>query len=137
VSGKTTQRFVCALTFVVVAVDCGSPAPAPRELVPVTQAIGSWTGAGNHTIGLVSNSGRFRVQWDARADSGTADGVFRLTVNSAVSGRLLQEVVNQQGPGRGSLNFEDDPRPYNLMVESSGLQWTVSVDEVVLVPPPS
>ncbi len=58
---------------------------------------------------------------------------LRLGVNSAVSGRPLDLPVDHQGPGEGAFNFEDDPRQYNLMVESSGLAWTIDVDEVVLV----
>lgn len=95
--------------------------------------IGSWQGTGNHTIGFVSHSGKFRVRWRTAAIDGVAPGVFRLGVNSAVSGRPLDLPVDHHGPGEGAFNFEDDPRQYNLMVESSGLAWTIDVDEVVLL----
>lgn len=101
----------------------------------MTQPIGSWSGAGNHTIGFANNSGRFRIRWQTIAEPDGSSGTFRLTVHSAVSGRPLQQVVDHRGPGDGTVNFEDDPRPYNLMVESAGLRWTVAVDEVVLVKP--
>ena len=104
-------------------------------MIGIPQLVGSWEGSGDHTIGFVSNSGKFRVRWSTRQEPGKAEGVFRLTVHSAVSGRPLQEVVTQHGPGEGSFNFEDDPRQYNLMVASSGVVWSVVVDEVVLVPP--
>jgi hypothetical protein len=97
--------------------------------------MGSWEGRGDHTIGLVSQSGKFRIHWETRAEPDAAHGRFRLTVHSAVSGRPLQEVVNHSGPGEGTLNFEDDPRPYDLMVQSAGVTWLVVVDEVVLVQP--
>ena len=63
--------------------------------------------------------------------------MFHLTVHSAVSGRPLQEVVDHRGIGEGTFNFEDDPRQYNLMVSSSGLLWSIVVDEIVLVAPSS
>jgi hypothetical protein len=53
-----------------------------------------------------------------------------------VSGRPLQEVTDERGPGEGAYNVEDDPRPFNLMVEAEGLVWTIVADEVVLTRPP-
>ncbi len=93
--------------------------------------MGSWQGQGNHTIGVVSESGRFRIHWYARHTGTTADGTFRLTVHSAVSGRPLQVVADQRGEGSGTVDFADDPRSYNFMVESAGLDWWFSVDELV------
>ena len=110
-----------------------TPAP-PAAPIAVPQQIGHWQGSGNHTIGFDSQSGRFRIRWETRLESGKVDGAFRLTVHSGVSGRPLQEVVNHHGAGQGSINFEDDPRLYQLMVESGDVQWSVMVDEIVLAP---
>jgi hypothetical protein len=112
------------------------PLPPPAH-VAVPQQIGTWQGTGHRTIGFDSQSGRFRIQWETTPESGASDGTFRLTVHSGVSGRPLQEVVNHHGAGQGSLNFEDDPRLYQLLVESGGLQWSVTVDELVLAAPPT
>jgi hypothetical protein len=99
----------------------------------------SWEGTGSQTLGLVSQSGKFRIRWQTRPETGhdPATGTFKLTVHSGVSGRPLQEVVDLRGPGEGVYNFEDDPRPFNLMVDSSGLIWSITVDETVLVKPAS
>lgn len=128
-----------ALTLVLVMADCGRGDEPPAALVPVIQQMGAWEGTGSQTLGLVSQSGKFRIRWHTHAEAGhdPATGTFRLTVHSAVSGRPLQEVVNHRGVGEGAINFEDDPRPYNLMVESTGLSWSISVDELVLVKPAS
>ncbi|MGE0462980.1 MAG: hypothetical protein AB7Q16_16575 [Vicinamibacterales bacterium] len=114
------------------------PTPAPpehREAVP--RQVGTWQGTGDRTLGFDSQSGRFRILWETRPGAGDGDGRFRLTVQSGVSGRPLQEVVNHRGAGQGSVNFEDDPRLYQLLVESDGLSWSVTVDELVLVARPS
>ena len=89
---------------------------------------------GSQTLGLVSQSGRFRLRWQTRLEPGRdpASSYFKLTVHSGVSGRALQEVANQRGPGEGAYNLEDDPRPFNLMVESDGLVWSIVADEIVL-----
>lgn len=124
------------LTFVLALADCGRETQTSRALVPVEQQMGSWEGTESQTLGLVSQSGSFRIRWQSRVLDGAtqSDARFLLTVHSGVSGRPLREVVDQRGGGAGAVNFEDDPRPYNLMVESSGVAWTVTVDEVVLAP---
>ena len=64
-------------------------------------------------------------------------GTFRLAVHSAVSGRPIQLIAEQRGEGGGSADFADDPRPYNLMIDSANLDWSVSVDEVVVATRPA
>jgi hypothetical protein len=119
------------------AAACRPSAPPSRPLIAVPRQMGTWEGTGSQTLGLVSDSGKFRIHWQARLAPGVGDGDFRLTVHSAVSGRPLREVVDQRGSGEGTLDFEDDPRPYNLMVESTGVVWSIAVDELVLVRPTS
>jgi len=101
--------------------------------VPATHSLGAWEGSGNRTLGFASNSGRFRITWQTRLEAGHIAGHFHLAVHSAVSGRLLKDVVDHQGSGGGTVDFEDDPRPFDLMVVASGLTWSIEVDEVVLV----
>lgn len=128
-----------ALTFVMALADCGRhQEPVPAH-VPVVQQMGTWEGTGTQTLALVSQSGQFRIRWQARPEPGhdPAAGTFKLTVHSGVSGRPLREIVDHRGPGEGAVNFVDDPRPFDLMVESSGLVWSVTVDETVLARPPS
>ena len=135
---QSWTRALAALTLVAVLADCrrhNEPEPA---LVPVIQPMATWEGTGNQTLGLVSQSGRFRLRWQTRLEPGAErrDATFKLTVHSGVSGRPLHEVADQRGPGEGAYNVEDDPRPFNLMVEANGLAWTIEADEVVLARPP-
>jgi hypothetical protein len=137
VTVQSCVRSIVVLTFVLASADCRRPPAREPALVPVVQQMGAWEGSGSQTLGLVSQSGKFRIRWQARPEPGhdAAAGTFKLTVHSGVSGRPLQEVVDLTGPGEGSYNFEDDPRPFNLMVDSQGLLWSISVDETVLVKP--
>ncbi|MEZ5288959.1 MAG: hypothetical protein R2712_29990 [Vicinamibacterales bacterium] len=124
------------MTFVLAGVDCSrSNATSTTDLVPRSHAIGTWAGSGDHTIGFTSNSGRFRVQWDSQLESGATDGRLHVTLHSGVSGRPLRELIEQDGAGSGAVNVEDDPRQFDLLVRSAGLDWRISVDEVVLVRP--
>jgi len=97
----------------------------------VTRPVGAWQGRGNQTIGLVSDSGRFRITWQALNEKPPRGGTFRLAVHSAVSGRPIEVVADHQGEGNGTVDFADDPRSYNLMIESTNVDWSITVDEIV------
>lgn len=125
------------LTLVLVLADCRRASEPPAAAVPVVRQMGAWEGTGSQSLDLVSQSGRFHIRWQTRPEAGRdpVTGTFKLTVHSGVSGRPLQEVVDQRGPGHGSFDFADDPRPFNLMVDSDGLVWSVAVEETVFVKP--
>ena len=136
-SGKFCASAACTLTLILALADCRRGGDSPTALVPVIQQMGAWEGTGSQSLELVSQSGKFRIRWQTRREPGhdPAAGTFKLTVHSGVSGRPLQEVVDHHGLGEGAYNFEDDPRPFNLMVDSRGLVWSITVDETVLVKP--
>jgi hypothetical protein len=77
----------------------------------------------------VSESGSFRITWNARNLDTTRPGVFQLTLRSGISGRPLKVIADHRGAGEGSVEFGDDPRMYEFLVESTGIEWTISVDE--------
>ncbi len=97
----------------------------------MTRPVGTWQGRGNQTIGFVSDSGRLRIGWQARNEKPASSGTFRLAVHSAVSGRPIQVVADHRGEGTGTVDFADDPRSYNLMIESANVDWSITVDEIV------
>ena len=70
------------------------------------------------------------VTWRT-SNSASADGHFRLALHSAVSGRPLQLLADQRGDASGATDVADDPRPYNFMIESVGVDWSFSVEEIV------
>jgi hypothetical protein len=100
----------------------------------VTRPLGTFEGRGSQTIGVVSESGRLRVSWETRNEHPAGAGTFRLALHSGVSGRPLELITDERGPGKGSREVTDDPRPYNLMVESANLDWSFSVEEIVAAP---
>ena len=109
-------------------VACTAPASPPQTTVAVTSQLGSWQGRDNATLGFVSDSGRFRVTWEARNATAPRAARLHIVIHSAVSGRPLQEVIDQRGEGKGVFDFSDDPRSYNLMVESASIEWSITVD---------
>jgi hypothetical protein len=109
--------------------------PTPTH-VAVTRPLGTFAGRGDQTIGVVSESGWLRVSWVTANEAPSGSGTFRLTLHSGVSGRPLELIADARGPGKGSREVADDPRPYNLMVESTNLDWSFSVEEIVAAPVP-
>lgn len=114
----------------VAAIACGStPEPARETAAPVTRELGAWTGQGNTTLGFVSESGSFRITWKARNSDNARPGAFQLTLRSGISGRPMKVIADHQGAGGGSVEFGDDPRLYEFLVESNGIAWSISVEE--------
>jgi hypothetical protein len=148
---------VALLPVLVLSVACRSSSDRPpRELVTVARLAGSWEGNGNKTIGFVSETGCFRVNWKTRhqhpagpgPQSGlhgrppragserpipvgvVESGTFRLTVRSAISGRPIQVIADHQGAGSGTVDFKDDPRMYDFLVDSTNVDWAFTVEEL-------
>ena len=120
-----------------IAITCGREPASPPKVVTVTRPAGSWQGRGDATLGFVSDSGRLRITWQARTETANAPATLLVTVHSAVSGRPLKVVVDHAGDGEGVVTFDDDPRSYNLMVESKNVAWSLAVDEFVGVAEPA
>jgi len=125
---------LCAIRLAACRQPPKSPAP---EHVSVTRPVGTWSGRGNSTIGVVSDSGKFHLDWEAKNEQPKGSGRFRLAVHSAVSGRPIQLITDERGETRGGADFQDDPRIYNLMIDSANVDWTVSVQEIVVTTRPA
>jgi hypothetical protein len=121
-----------------VAIAAGVPACRRHETAApkttpqmIWRAVGTWSGRGNRqTESFTSDTGALRVRWQTKAEAGARDeGTFQLTAHSAISGRVLQAVVDQRGPGSGVDYVSQDPHVFYISVESAGVDWTFSVDE--------
>jgi hypothetical protein len=95
--------------------------------------IGSWSGRGStQTDSFNIESTQWRIKWETKGAASPAAGSFHLVVNSAVSGRPIQDAVTQQGNGHGVAYVTEDPRLYHLVIDSGGVDWSIAVEEAVV-----
>jgi hypothetical protein len=93
----------------------------------------AWSGSGDvQTDSFNVESGQWRIKWETRNEATPGAGTFRITVHSAVSGRLLAVAVEHKGAGHDIAYVNEDPRLFHLVIESRGLEWAVSVEEAVI-----
>ena len=122
-----------AIVAAVLASGCEAPAPPPTEKeVVVWKRLGEWSGRGNiQTESVVGLTGSLRMHWQTKNEAPEGTGTFRLVLQSAISGRDLQEPVNHAGAGEGTAYVADDPRVFHFLVESSNLDWSFTVEEAM------
>jgi hypothetical protein len=112
----------------------------PAERSVAWRRLGSWSGRGSlQTESFTSDTGTLRVRWDTTSASGQGTapataGSFRLEARSAISGRLLQEVVDHSGAGGGVGYVQQDPHVFYIVVESTQLNWEFTVEEAIGYP---
>jgi hypothetical protein len=124
---------------VIVLASCGGgaarPQPQPAEQKVVFRTLGTWSGRGNkQTESFTSDTGTLRVKWEAAALPGVADPSFSLEAHSAISGRVLQTVVDKGGPGAGTGYVQQDPHVFYMVVEATGVNWKFTVEEAIGYP---
>jgi hypothetical protein len=116
---------------------CRTP---PKPAVPQVgwRPIGRWSGHGNdQTDSFNIESGQFRIKWVTSNERKPGEGKLRIMVHSAVSGRPLVLAGEHSGTGHGVDYVNEDPRLFHLVIESQGVDWSVSVEESVVGVPES
>ncbi len=109
--------------------DASASAAAAEPLI-IWRPIGTWSGHGNaQTESFTSETGSLRIRWETSDERPDSAGSFRLIAHSAISGRPLEQVVEQRGAGSGTGYVGQDPRVFYLVVESTQLKWKFSVEE--------
>ena len=110
---------------------CREPAkPASFVDTVAWKPLGSWSGHGvMQTEAFISDTGSLRITWETKNEAVPGKGMFTVALHSGVSGRPLLDAVSHQGIGRDVAYVTEDPREFFLVIESSNLDWTVSVDE--------
>ena len=122
--------FVLAMASAPLMGACGTPPEPARKEVVVWKQLGSWSGRGNaQTESFVGLTGSLRLRWRTSHEEPKGQGRFKLILQSAISGRALQEPVDQEGPGEGTAYAADDPRVFQILVESANLDWSFTVEE--------
>ena len=106
--------------------------PEPKPAALTWRPVGTWSGHGNaQTDSFDIGYGQCRVRWETRNEKPPGAGEFTVTVNSAVSGRELGLVVDHRGAGHDVAYVAVDPHWSYLIIESSNLDWSVTVEEPV------
>jgi hypothetical protein len=113
------------------AAACGSGDTAVEKASDVSwKRVGSWSGRGDRqTESFTSDTGGFRVHWEATNESPPGSGRLKVTFRSGDSGREIMEAVDTKGAGHGTAEVGDRPRWYFLTIESANVDWTVTVEE--------
>ena len=94
------------------------------------RSVGSWSGRGNaQTDSFDIGFEQCRIKWEARNETAPGVGQLHVTVNSAVSGRELALAVDHKGAGKGVAYVAVDPHFSYLVIESSNVDWSVTVEE--------
>jgi hypothetical protein len=136
------MRIVLIAIFLVqvfAAMGCGS-APQPKQKPQLVgwRPIESWSGRGNaQTESFNIESTQWRIKWEAKGEVSPGAGTLLVMVHSAVSGRPIALGVEHKGNGHGIAYVNEDPRLYHLVIESTGLNWSLAVEEGVSGDAPS
>jgi hypothetical protein len=112
---------------------CAAPSakPVPEEVVG-WKNLGEWSGNGNaQTESFVGLTGALRMRWRTNNETPQGTGTFRLILQSAISGRDLQATVDEKGPGEGTAYAAEDPRAFQISVDSKNLDWWFTVEEAI------
>ena len=116
---------------------CGTPPPKPPPKdVVVWKSLGEWSGRGNvQTESFFGLTGALRMHWRTKNEDPKGAGSFKLILQSAISGRDLQEPVDETGQGEGTAYAAEDPRAFQISVESANLDWSFTVEEAMFTTP--
>ncbi len=109
-----------------------------HESVAVWRPLGQWSGRGSRQTGSFGvETGALRLRWSTSNEQRPGEGRFRVSLNSAISGRLLQTLVDTHGVASDVSFVTDDPRMSYLVIDSDGVDWTATLEEAAPGPPPS
>jgi len=127
--------FAVALAAALLGSACGAPRAEPvQKEVVIWKNLGEWSGRGNaQTESFIGLTGALRMHWRTKNEASKGAGTFKLILQSAISGRSLQEPVDETGQGEGTAYMADDPRAFQISVESANLDWSFTVEEAVFV----
>lgn len=122
------------MTFAFLTGACGDahqqPEKPEKKEVVLWKLLGSWKGHGNQqTESFVGLTGSLRFTWQTTNETPKGQGRFKLILQSAISGRDLQEPVDERGTGEGTIYTADDPRVFHVVVESANVDWAFTVEE--------
>ena len=127
-----TERAVALSVAAFLTGACGAPPPPVQKEVVIWKNLGEWSGRGNaQTESFLGLTGALRMHWQTKNEAPKGAGTFRLILQSAISGRALQETPDEKGLGEGTAYMAEDPRVFYISVESANLDWSFTVEEAL------
>jgi hypothetical protein len=103
------------------------PKPRAKAAKVIWQKVGSWSGRGDaQTESFDIGYEPYRIRWEAA--NASANGVLRVILHSAISGRDLVELVDHRGNGHDTSYIRVDPHYSYLTIESKDVDWSVTVE---------
>jgi len=113
---------------------CNSaPQPQPARPQIGWRPIVAFSGRGDsQTESFDIDSTQWRIKWQTSGARSPGAGSFHVEVHSAVSGRPLEDAVQTTGDGHGIAYISEEPRLFELVIDSSGLDWSVSIEQAVV-----
>jgi len=130
--GRVATLTLALITVSVATIACRHP--ARHKTQTVWRAVGSWSGHGDaQTDSFDIGYSDVRIRWETKNENPAGAGTFRAAVCSAVSGRELVTAVNQKGVGHNVAYVTVDPHWSYLLINSSNLDWFVTVEELTTV----
>jgi hypothetical protein len=110
-----------------------TPETAPQQAEMGWSHVASWSGHANYqTDSFNIGTGQWRIKWESKPAQFSEKANFRITVHSSISGRFVTVAVDHQGAGNGIAYISEDPREFFLVVDSSGVEWNMEVEEGVV-----
>jgi hypothetical protein len=121
----------CLLAAALVLPGCRDKRNASPTDVIVWREVGSWSGRGNkQTESFTSDTGGFRVRWATKNETAPGTGTLTVIFRSGDSGREIIQAVDAHGVDSDvEIVAAERPRWYYLTIDSTNVEWTVSVDE--------
>ena len=124
-------RALLPMALAIYAVSCAKP-PQKHNVAVGWRAVVSFEGSGpSQTESFNIDSGEWRIKWSARSRKSSEPEMLKITVHSAVSGRPLMVAVNRRGAGHDVAYVNEDPRLYHLVIDSTGVDWSLKIEEAV------
>jgi hypothetical protein len=134
----TVSRAVAAAVVIVVAAGaaaCRGDQPAavasPPAAAPITwRQIGTWSGRlSQQTESFEVSTAAMRLRWQTTRETVPGAGRLTVTLHSAVSGRLLQTLVDASGVAAATVDIADEPRWCHLVIEATNVEWQMTLEQ--------
>lgn len=131
-AGKT-HRALLAIAGLLMAACASQPKAAPGSSPVGWRPIAKWTGHGDtQTDSFNIEGGQWRIKWATSNEQPPGTGTFKVTANSAISGRPIAVPIDYKGAGHDIAYINEDPRLYHLVIESRNVDWSIAIEDSVV-----